>query len=215
MNTMSITTTHLTTTVTDVETVSKASSDSLLNSIKPMFNDILTILEKHIDSTILEKHDDNDDNDVNDDPIMNELEENELKLKNSEQKENSVMNSTFDTLKNIFKDHDTYIDKPYLGMMPYTLKMLSMITAEDPEAMEIKNAATTLCEMLKDKDINQLYNVPEFKANVLKMCINYHKMTINILKNTIAKYESDLNSMNENTSLDALFKDLYNEFSKK
>lgn len=182
------------------------SLEKTLESMKPMMNDFMKLLQKNVNQ--VQKEQDSDSNNSN--------------SNNSESEEtpepllNNTMNSVFDMLGPLLKGMDKHKDnKPYLGMMPYTFNMLSHLQSEEAEAVEVQNNSSLICTLLKDKEIDQLYEVPEFKKAVLNVTVNLNKMIINQLKKQVETFENDLLGFTEETSTDVLLENIYNRFGKK
>jgi len=208
-NSVKTTTTNTITTTTTTTNINTTGND-LLSSMKPMLNDIMGIMGKYSYKT-------NEDNDSDsDDPIMNEVNNNKVTENKVDETFSQAINETLNRLGPIFKDIDKYKDKPHLNMMPYIFTILSKIESSESEPQnEIQRNSSIICELLKDKDILELYEENEFQEAVKNVTINYNKMLIELFRKSILELETNLGRFDENTSVDTYLHDLHDKFSKK
>lgn len=147
--------------------------------------------------------------------IEEEEEEKEEQEPNVDPTLNNAMNSVFDMLGSMFKNMDKYKDRPYLAFMPQIFTALSGLKSDDEDAVSVKDGATVICGLLKEKPVEELYEVDEFKKAVLQVSVGFQKMAITALKKQAELMETELASLNDGTSLDYMLESLYKKFTKK
>jgi hypothetical protein len=162
---------------------------------------------------------DNDDNDDNND-------NNETDIPNNETKPfANTLDNVFSMLEGIMKNINKYKEKPHLAVMPQifqTMSKMSSASANELQDVEhkqyiesITTNATKVCEMLKDKEIEDLCDVQEFKSCVLDITIDFNKMFIMMAKKGIEKMELEVGQFNDTTPIDTLMKNIVQKFDKK
>jgi len=119
-----------------------------------------------------------------------------------------TMSTPLEILNGLFKV------SPYITMMPFMFKVLSKLKSEsdiEPDSEQSKNIdlikteASSICEMLKDKSPEEVHPMPEFKARLIVLTVNFNRLVIWELE----KMEASLLDNNEETPVDTLLETLF------
>ena len=95
------------------------------------------------------------------------------------------------------------------------LRALSGLKSDDSDDVSVRDGATVICGLLKEKLVEELYGVLEFEKAVLQVSVGFQKMAITALKKQVEIMESELAGLNDDTSLDTILESLYKKFTKK
>ena len=189
-----------------------------LESIKPMMNDFMKMLQQNVNKSNTNNHEccisTSEESGSEETDSGESVEESEPKPLLTQK-----LNSVFDMLGPILKNMDKYKDKPYLGMMPTIFNALSKFESKEgvaeTEVESMRTNASTVSDMLKDKAIDELYEVPEFREAVYQVTVNFNRVAVFAVKKQLEKMESELSELNEETDVDVLLQNLHSKFSKK